>query len=169
MSINRCQLNVPVGWINFYPTHTALKRKTSSGRDFTRISDEISFRTSFLRFLTVDLVRVTGMKENSVDENLVKWNGIFKNLIVDAKELTKDLLQGINYVLGSGVLLLAIGFMNVYFIVVRNIQMGPDFVFVGLVVSSPAIFLGSWNIKKYFDLRKKYSRLYLYQQEMASG
>ena len=109
------------------------------------------------------------MKENSVDENLVKWNDIFKNLIVDAKELTKDLLQGINYVLGSGVLLLAIGFMNVYFIVVRNLQMGPDFVFVGLVVSSPAIFLGLWNIKKYFDLRKKYSRLYLYQQEMASG
>jgi hypothetical protein len=111
---------------------------------------------------------VTDMKENSVDENLVRWNDIFKNLIVDAKELTKDLLQGINYVLGSGILLLAIGFMNIYFIVIRNAQMGPDFVFIGLAVSSPAIFLGLWNIKKYSDLRKKYSRLYLAQQEMAS-
>jgi hypothetical protein len=53
------------------------------------------------------------MKENSVDETLVKWNDIFKHLIVDAKELTKDLLQGINYVLASGILLLAIGFMNI--------------------------------------------------------
>jgi uncharacterized BrkB/YihY/UPF0761 family membrane protein len=108
------------------------------------------------------------MKENSVDETLVKWNDIFKHLIVDAKELTKDLLQGINYVLASGILLLAIGFMNIYFIVIRNLQMGSDFVFIGLAVSSPAIFLGLWNIKKYFDLRKKYSRLYLVQQEMAS-
>ena len=109
------------------------------------------------------------MKENDVDEKLVKWNDIFKNLIVDAKELTKDLLQGINYVLGSGILLLAMVFLTVYFVVVRNLQMGSDFVFVGLAVSSPAIFLGLWNIKKYFDLRKKYSRLYLYQREMESG
>jgi uncharacterized BrkB/YihY/UPF0761 family membrane protein len=109
------------------------------------------------------------MEDNSVDERLAKWNDIFKNLIVDAKELTKDLLQGINYVLGSGILLIAIGFMNIYFIVLRNMQMGADFVFVGLIVSSPAIFLGLWNIKKYFDLRKKYSRLYLIQREMASG
>jgi uncharacterized BrkB/YihY/UPF0761 family membrane protein len=108
------------------------------------------------------------MKEDVVDEELVKWNDIFKNLIVDAKGLTKDLLQGINYVLGSGILLLAMGFLVVYF-VVRNVQMGSDFVFVGLVVSSPAVLLGLWNIKKYFDLRRKYSRLYLYQREMERG
>jgi len=109
------------------------------------------------------------MEGNSVDERLAKWNDVFKNLIVDAKELTKDMLQGINYVLGSGILLIAIGFMNIYFIVLRNMQMGADFVFVGLIVSSPAIFLGLWNIKKFFDLRKKYSRLYLIQREMESG
>jgi len=109
------------------------------------------------------------MKEDAVDAELVKWNDIFKNLIVDAKGLTKDLLQGINYVLGSGILLLAMGFLVVYFVVVRNVQMGLDFVFVGLIVSSPAIFLGLWNIKKYFDLRRKYSRLYLYQREMECG
>jgi len=103
-----------------------------------------------------------------VDEELVKWNDIFKNLIVDAKGLTKDLLQGINYVLGSGILLLAMGFLVVYF-VVRNMQMGSDFVLIGLVVSSPAVSLGLWNIKKYFDLRRKYSRLYLYQREMERG
>ena len=108
------------------------------------------------------------MKEDVVDEELVKWNDIFKNLIVDAKGLTKDLLQGINYVLGSGILLLAMGFLVVYF-VVRNVQMGSDFVFAGLVVSSPAVLLGLWNIKKYFDLRRKYSRLYLYQREMERG
>ena len=103
-----------------------------------------------------------------VDEELVKWNDIFKNLIVDAKGLTKDLLQGINYVLGSGILLLAMGFLVVYF-VVRNMQMGSDFVLIGLVVSSPAVSLGLWNIKKHFDLRRKYSRLYLYQREMERG
>jgi hypothetical protein len=109
------------------------------------------------------------MKEDAVDAELVKWNDIFKNLIVDAKGLTKDLLQGINYVLGSGILLLAMGFLTVYFVVVRNLQMGSDFVFIGLVVSSPAVLLGLWNIKKYFDLRKKYSRLYSYQREMERG
>ena len=109
------------------------------------------------------------MKKDGVDEELVRWNDIFKNLIVDAKELTKDLLQGINYVLGSGILLLAMGFLVVYFVVIRNMQMGSDFVLIGLVVSSPAVLLGLWNIKKYFDLRKKYSRLYLYQREMERG
>ena len=104
-----------------------------------------------------------------MDEELVRWNDIFKNLIVDAKELTRDLLQGINYVLGSGILLLAMGFLVVYFVVVRNMQMGSDFVFIGLAVSSPAVVLGLWNIKKYVDLRKKYSRLYLYQREMERG
>jgi uncharacterized BrkB/YihY/UPF0761 family membrane protein len=108
------------------------------------------------------------MKE-AVDEELVRWNDIFKNLIVDAKELTKDLLQGVNYVLGSGILLLAMGFLTIYFVVIRNLQMGSDFVLIGLVVSSPAVILGLWNIKKYFDLRKKYSRLYLYQREMERG
>jgi uncharacterized BrkB/YihY/UPF0761 family membrane protein len=111
---------------------------------------------------------VIEMKKGGVDEELVRWNDIFKNLIVDAKELTRDLLQGINYVLGSGILLLAMGFLVVYF-VVRNMQMGSDFVFIGLVVSSPAVLLGLWNIKKYFDLRRKYSRLYLYQREMERG
>ena len=100
---------------------------------------------------------------------VIGGNDIFKNLIVDAKELTKDLLQGVNYVLGSGILLLAMGFLTIYFVVVRNVQMGSDFILIGLVVSSPAVFLGLWNIKKYFDLRRKYSRLYLYQQEMECG
>ena len=109
------------------------------------------------------------MKEETVDKELLRWNDIFKNLIVDAKELTKDLLQGINYVLGSGILLLAMGFLTIYFVVIRNVQMGSDFVLIGLVVSSPAVILGLWNIKKYFDLRKKYSRLYLYQREMERG
>jgi uncharacterized BrkB/YihY/UPF0761 family membrane protein len=104
-----------------------------------------------------------------VDEELVRWNDIFKNLIVDAKELTEDLLQGVNYVLGSGILLLAMGFLTIYFVVIRNLQMGSDFVFIGLVVSSPAVLLGLWNIRKYFDLRKKYSRLYSYQREMERG
>ena len=108
------------------------------------------------------------MKEDAVDEKLVKWNDIFKNLIVDAKELTQDLLQGINYVLGSGILLLAMGFLVVYF-VLRNMQMGSDFALIGLMVSSPAVFLGFWNIKKYFDLKRKYSRLYLYQRKMENG
>jgi hypothetical protein len=129
----------------------------------------VSYRTNLLRFLPVELVRVTEVEEDAVDEELVKWNDIFKNLIVDAKELTGDLLQGINYVLGSGILLLAMSFLVVYFVVVRNMQMGSDFVFIGLVVSSPAFLLGLWNIKKYFDLRKKYSRLYLYQREMERG
>ena len=106
------------------------------------------------------------MKEEAVDEELVRWNDIFKNLIVDAKELTEDLLQGVNYVLGSGILLLAMGFLTIYFVVIRNVQMGTDFVLIALVVSSPAVILGLWNIKKYFDLRRKYSRLYLYQREI---
>jgi hypothetical protein len=133
---------------------------------FTEISYEIGFRTNLLRFSALDLVRVTEMKEEAVDEELVRWNDIFKNLIVDAKELTEDLLQGVNYVLGSGILLLAMGFLTIYFVVIRNVQMGTDFVLIALVVSSPAVILGLWNIKKYFDLRRKYSRLYLYQREI---
>jgi hypothetical protein len=135
--------------------------------NFSGISYGIGFRTNLLRFSILGLVRVTEMNE-AVDEELVRWNNIFKNLIVDAKGLTKDLLQGINYVLGSGILLLAMGFLVVYF-VVRNMQVGSDFVLIGLVVSSPAVILGLWNIKKYFDLRRKYSRLYLYQQELEHG
>jgi len=108
------------------------------------------------------------MEKNSLDEKLLKWNDIFEKLIVDARDLTKDLLQGVNCVLASGILMLAIGFMN-SFLIIRNLQMGALFVSVGLMVLSPAIFVGLWNIKKYLDLRKKYLRLYLFQQEMESG
>lgn len=106
------------------------------------------------------------MENNNTDKELIKWNTILKNIIIDSKELTKDLLQGINYVLSSGILLLAMGFLTIYFIIIRNPHMGLDFVLIASITITPTIILGIWNIKKYLDLRKKYSRLYQYQQKM---
>ena len=108
------------------------------------------------------------MEKNILDEKLLKWSDIFEKLVVDAKELTKDLLHGINYVLASGILVLSIVFLNSY-LIIRNLHMGSLFILIGLIVILPAVIIVLWNIKKYLDLRKKYSRLYLFQQEMKSG
>jgi wyosine [tRNA(Phe)-imidazoG37] synthetase (radical SAM superfamily) len=41
-------------------------------------------------------------KKNNIDEKLVKWNEIFNELALDARDLIKDIKDMINYIAFSG-------------------------------------------------------------------
>ncbi len=107
------------------------------------------------------------MGNNDVDNKLLKWNDIFEELIVDARMLTKDLLQGVNYVGASGVVMIALGLV---FLMYNIGQFWRGGLFIGIVLLSTGVdvIIGLWNILKFLQLRKRYRKLYALQTEMDS-
>lgn len=55
------------------------------------------------------LTGLMDMEKKDLDRELMSWNRIFEELLVDARDLTKDLLDGIRYVGASGVVVIALG------------------------------------------------------------
>ena len=106
------------------------------------------------------------MAENDVDESLMNWNRLFENVLVDAKELTVDLLKGVNYVGASGVLVIALGlyilFINMRYSTVQD----PLLYGILFLVTGSNFVVGAFNIYKFFQLRMKYSRLRDIQKEL---
>ena len=99
------------------------------------------------------------MAKNDVDERLVRWNEIFDELLIDAGNLSRDLLSGINYVGASGVLVIALGFVVLYYNL-RTASLEDPLFWAMLALTSGSNFvLGVHNIMKYFQLKRKYSRL----------
>ena len=103
-----------------------------------------------------------------MDEKLISWNNIFAELIIDAKDLTKDLLNSIRYVGASGVLVIALGlyilFINLRYSTIKDQLL---YVILGLVTASNFI-VGLINIRKFFQLRSKYTKLSKVQKELES-
>lgn len=99
------------------------------------------------------------MVKNDVDERLTRWNEIFDELLIDAGNLSRDLLSGINYVGASGVLVIALGFVVLYYNIRTASLEDPLFwVMLALTVGSNFV-LGLYNIMKFLQLKRKYSRL----------
>ena len=55
------------------------------------------------------------MTNNDVDKKILKWTDIFEELIGDAQSLSKDLLDSVNYIGASGVLMFVLGFLFLYY------------------------------------------------------
>jgi len=99
------------------------------------------------------------MVKNDVDERLTRWNEIFDELLIDAGNLSRDLLSGINYVGASGVLVIALGFVVLYYNI-RTASLEDPLFWVMLVLTVGSNFvLGLYNIMKFLQLKRKYSRL----------
>jgi len=107
------------------------------------------------------------MGKDDVDNKLLKWNDIFEELIVDAHMLTKDLLEGINYVGGSGVVMIALGLVFLMYNV-GQFWRGDLFIAIVLLSTGVDVIIGLWNIFKFLQLRKRYRKLYALQTEMDS-
>ena len=107
------------------------------------------------------------MGNNDIDKKLIKWNDIFEALIVDTRILVKDLLEGVNYVGGSGVVMIALGLVFLMYNV-GQFWRGDLFVAIVLLCTGIDVIIGLWNIFKFLQLRKRYRKLYTLQTEMNS-
>lgn len=114
--------------------------------------------------LTVLLVKRI-MEKNDVDKKLIKWNDFFEELLVDARSFIKDLKEGISYIGGSGVVMIALGLVFLLYNL-HQFWRGTLFTLLVLLGTGLDIFIGFVNITKFLQLRKKYSRLYDLQKKM---
>ena len=109
------------------------------------------------------------MAKNHIDDKLITWNHIFKELLINAQELTQDLFTGVSYVGASGVVLLALGIVVLFFLLRYATVTDP--IYWGLVslTTGSTCIIGSVTLIKFLQLRRKYARLYQAQQELADA
>ncbi len=101
--------------------------------------------------------------EKDVDEKLIKWNDIFEELLIDAKTLTKDLSEGINYIAISALIIMLIGGAA---LVVGLDRGGSKWVAVGFMIFCICSINGALNLRKWYKLKNRYNRLQSLQKEM---
>ena len=97
--------------------------------------------------------------ETNIDERLVKWDSILKEIVVDVKELNKDLHEGIKYILGAGILATALGIVVLFFTIRYTTIQDPLLWVLLAFTTGSTLIMGFYNIHKYFLLKRKYSRL----------
>jgi hypothetical protein len=103
---------------------------------------------------------------DDIDERIITWDSILKEVIINSEQLVKDLLEGIKYIAAAGILIIALG-SYVLFIGLRYGKTDdPIFLFVMIVVPGSNFLLGLFNLHKYIQLRSKYSRLFDIQKEI---
>ncbi len=102
----------------------------------------------------------------NIDEEMISWNRILQEVLTDTKSLVKDLLEGINYILGAGIVIIALGLAILYYNL-RYVSVNDPLFYIGLIVGPGSNFLiGIINIRKYFMLRVKYRNLYDLQNKI---
>jgi hypothetical protein len=106
-------------------------------------------------------------EDHQVDQRIIELNSIFEELISNAEELTRDLLGSISQWPMTGALcfLLAILF-GWYMFDFTNVSLGK----INSIPSVGSLILilicGAASFWKYFQLKKKYSRLFEIQKEL---
>jgi hypothetical protein len=106
--------------------------------------------------------------ETNIDERLVKWDGILRELVVDVRELNRDLQESIRYVGGAGVLVISLGLMVLYFTIRYATIQDPLFWAVLALTTGSTLIVGFYNIHRYLLLRWKYSRLSELERELKN-
>jgi uncharacterized membrane protein HdeD (DUF308 family) len=97
--------------------------------------------------------------EPNIDERLVKWDSILRELVVDVRELNRDLQESIRYVGGAGVLVIALGLMVLLFTIRYATIQDPLLWAILALTTGVNLVVGFFNIHRYLLLRSKYSRL----------
>ncbi len=101
--------------------------------------------------------------EKDVDEKLIKWNDIFKELLIDARTLVNDLSEGINYIAVSAFIVMLIGGAAL----VVGLDRGEiKYVAAGFMIFCICSFNGALTLRKWHKLKKRYNRLQSLQKEM---
>ena len=108
--------------------------------------------------------------EKEVDEKLITWNDIFQELVIDAKTLTKDLSEGINYIAISGIIVIIMGLAALIIGLDRGIRFGETrYVALGLGIFAMLAFNAALTLRKWYTLRTRYTRLQSLQRNMKSS
>jgi len=106
--------------------------------------------------------------ETDVDEKLIKWNDIFKELLIDSKTLVKDLSEGINYIAISALILVGIGLAALVIGFDRGIRTEEvKYIASGIIILSITSGNAFIQFKKWFKLRKRYAHLKSLQNQMS--
>ncbi len=101
--------------------------------------------------------------KKDVDEKLIRWNDIFKELLIDAKTLIKDLSEGINYIAISALIIMLIGGAA---LVVGLDRGEAKYVAAGFMIFCICSINGTLTLRKWHKLKNKYTRLQSLQKEM---
>jgi hypothetical protein len=103
---------------------------------------------------------------SNIDDEVINWNRILQEVLTDTKSLVKDLLEGINYILGAGIVIIALGLAILYYNL-RYVSFNDPLFYFGMIVGPGSNFLiGILNIRKYFMLRERYRNLYDLQRKI---
>ena len=104
--------------------------------------------------------------EPNIDDRLVKWDSILRELVVDVRELNRDLQESIRYVGGAGVLVIAMGLMVLLFAIRYATIQDPLLWAILALTTGSTLVVGFFNIHKYLLLRWKYSKLNELEREL---
>ena len=108
--------------------------------------------------------------EKDVDEKLIKWNDIFHELVIDAKTLTKDLSEGINYIAYSAIIVMLMGLAALIIGLDRGIRLGETrYVVFGFLIFGMLSFNAAWTLRKWHTLKIRYAKLQSLQRKMESN
>jgi uncharacterized membrane protein len=108
--------------------------------------------------------------EKDVDEKLIKWNDIFQELVIDAKTLTKDLSEGINYIAISAIIVITMGLAALIIGLDRGIRLDETrYIALGLAIFGMLSFNAALTLRKWHTLKLRYSRLQSLQRKMESS
>jgi uncharacterized membrane protein HdeD (DUF308 family) len=91
-------------------------------------------------------------------------NEIFKEVILDASELIKDLNWGVKTYLLFGLIMVLFGVQTLTY----NIESLQEQLYIPLFIGAMMLFAGFAQIFNYLRLRKKYSRLFKAQNELLT-
>ena len=106
-------------------------------------------------------------KKEDIDEKLVKWNEIFNELTLDARDLIKDIKDMINYVAFSAMLMVIMGVAAVLIAVLRQLE--PKYLAASVIIFSIMAGNAYLLIRKWLRLRIRYDKLSSIQSKIDSG
>ena len=106
-------------------------------------------------------------KKDDVDEKLIKWNEIFNELTLDARDLIKDIKDMINYVAFSAMLMVIMGVAAVLIAVLRQLE--PKYLAASVIIFSIMAGNAYLLIRKWLRLRIRYDKLSSIQSKIDSG
>jgi hypothetical protein len=98
-------------------------------------------------------------------ERIVGLNNLMDELMRDGSALSRDLLEGVGAIGGAAALILTIVIIEVL-VVLTNLWRGPLYTAAWILVMIPMLIYGTKLVLKFFDLRKRYARLYEINKEL---
>ena len=106
-------------------------------------------------------------KKEDVDEKLIKWNEIFDELTLDARDLIQDIRDMINYIAFCAMLMVMMGVAAVLIAVLRQLE--PKYLAASVIIFSIMAGNAYLLIRKWLRLRIRYDKLSSIQSKIDSG